>query len=134
MELVGRLTADAIVREVKDDKKVINFTIAINNSYRPKDSTEVKKLTTYVECAYWFGTGIAPFLTKGRLVELFGNIGAKAYLTMNGEAKANLTFHVIHIKLGDKSKGSKSNEPASETGEPVTETGSAVPVTDDLPF
>jgi len=133
MELVGRLTADAVVREVIDDKKVINFTIAINSSYRPKDSNEVKKQTTYVDCAYWFGTGIAPFLSKGRLVELFGNIGAKAYLTMSGEAKANLTFHVIHIKLGDKPKGNNANEPATETSEPVA-TSSAPVAADDLPF
>lgn len=52
MELTGRLTAHAKVSEVKGGKKVVNFSIAINDSYKPKDRERVE-LTTYVECAYW---------------------------------------------------------------------------------
>ena len=32
MELVGRLTADAKVSTLKDERKVVNFSIAINDS------------------------------------------------------------------------------------------------------
>jgi single-stranded DNA-binding protein len=50
MELTGRLTADAQVSEVKGGKKVVNFSIAIDDSYKPKDGGRVE-LTTYIECA-----------------------------------------------------------------------------------
>ena len=34
MELTGRITADAKLSTVKDGRQVVNFTIAINDSYK----------------------------------------------------------------------------------------------------
>ncbi len=48
MELTGRITADATVNITSDGRKVVHFSIAMNDSYTPKGSDEVKKLTTYV--------------------------------------------------------------------------------------
>lgn len=69
MEIIGRITADAAVNETKAGKKVVNFSIAINDTYKSKGSTEVQKIVTYVNCAYWINPGVAPYLTKGTLVE-----------------------------------------------------------------
>lgn len=52
MEIIGRITADATVSETKAGKKVVNFSIAINDTYKPKGSTEAQKITTYVNCSY----------------------------------------------------------------------------------
>ena len=68
MELVGRLTADAKVSTVKDERKVVNFSIAINDSYKPKGSEMVTKITTFVNCSYWINPAIAEHLTKSTLV------------------------------------------------------------------
>lgn len=46
MEITGRVTADASVQKVNNDKQVVNFSIAINDNYKPKGSTEVKEVTT----------------------------------------------------------------------------------------
>ncbi len=54
MELFGRLTADATVNTLKDGRKVVHFAIALNDSYKPKDGDEWKKLTTFVNCSYCF--------------------------------------------------------------------------------
>ena len=126
MELVGRLTADAKVSTVKDERKVVNFSIAINDSYKPKGSEMVTKITTFVNCSYWRNSGIAEYLTKGALVEIFGRISANAWTNVNGEIKASLNFHVTSIKLHGKSiAASKESVPAaSEIKEPV----------EDLPF
>lgn len=105
MELVGRLTADAKVNTLKDERQVVNFSIAINDSYKPKDSNQPVKITNYVNCSYWINVNIAPHLTKGTLVELYGRIGVNAYKDMKDEAKASLTFHVNSIKLHGKPKG-----------------------------
>ena len=43
MEITARLTADAKVNTLKDERQVVNFTIAINDSYKPKESAETKK-------------------------------------------------------------------------------------------
>ncbi len=52
MEITGRLTADAIVNKVNNDRQVVNFSIAINDKYKPKGSTEVKEIVTYIDCSY----------------------------------------------------------------------------------
>jgi single-strand DNA-binding protein len=52
MELFGRLTANATVNEIKDGRKVINFSIAINDGYKPKGTEVFKKITTFVNCSY----------------------------------------------------------------------------------
>jgi single-strand DNA-binding protein len=124
MEIIGRLTANAKRKELSDGRNVVNFSIAINDSYKPKGATEAKKVTTFVDCAYWINPGIADHLKKGSIVQLSGSISARAYKNMDGEAKANLSFHVNTIKLhGGNPKNEVIHEPVPEHG-PV----------EDLPF
>ncbi len=122
--MTARLTADAKLFTVKNDKQVVNFNVAINDSYKPKGSSEVKKIVTYVQCAYWMHPGIAKFLTKGTVVEMQGRIGVNAYKNMDGEARASLQFHVNSIKFHGGSK------PMATTTAPKT----ANEANDDLPF
>ncbi len=130
MEIIGRITADATVSETKAGKKVVNFSIAINDTYKTIGSTEVQKFTTYVNCSYWINPGVSAYLTKGTLVECYGRIGANAWTNKEGEVKASLTFHVNTIKLHGRLTGSNA------TPVPVspTTTAPAAEVVDDLPF
>ena len=130
MEIIGRVTADATVSETKAGKKVVNFSIAINDTYKTKGSSEVQKITTYINCSYWINPGVGAYLTKGSLVECAGRIGANAWTNKDGEVKASLTFHVNRIKLHGRPNGGVTI-PVPVI--PIT----AVPVTaiaDDLPF
>jgi single-strand DNA-binding protein len=77
----------------------VNFSIAINDTYKTKGSTEVQKITTYVNCSYWINPGVSAYLTKGTLVECYGRIGANAWTNKEGEVKACLTFHVNTMLL-----------------------------------
>ncbi len=43
MEMTARLTEDAKISITKSEKQVVNFGVAINDSYKPKGSNEVKK-------------------------------------------------------------------------------------------
>ena len=108
MEIIGRVTADATVSETKAGKKVVNFSIAINDTYKTKGSTEVQKIVTYVNCSYWINPGVSAYLTKGTLVECYGRMGANAWTNKEGEVKASLTFHVNTIKLHGKPNGGSS--------------------------
>lgn len=99
MEITGRVTADASVQKVNNDKQVVNFSIAVNDNYKPKGSTEVKEVTTYINCSYWLNTATAQWLKKGTLVQLFGRIGMNVYNNSEGEAVGTLTFHTNNIKI-----------------------------------
>ena len=129
MEITGRLTADAKVSTLKDERQIVNFTIAINDYYKPNGSKESKKLATYVQCAYWVNSKVAKHLAKGALVELSGRIGVNAYIHMDGTARASLTFHVNSIKIHSKGKSQSIEKTSSiEVASSITE-----PL-EDLPF
>ena len=140
MEIVGRLTADAKLNNLKDERQVVNFSVAVNDSYKPKDSDEPKKLTNYFNCSYWVNPQIAQHLTKGTLVELYGRIGINAWTSTDGEAKASLNFHVNSIKLHGKSKENASSETGATSmsdkdSKAAVTTGGGQPAdSDDLPF
>ena len=93
MEISGRITKDAVTAKISKDREVVNFSIAINDSYRPKDSEELKKIVTYID------SKMAQWLKKGTVVELFGRIGLNVYNNAEGKALGSLTFHTSNIKI-----------------------------------
>ena len=124
MVLIGRLTKDAVVVQLKDDRQVVNFTIAINDNYKPKNSDKWVTVTTYINCAYWLSPKVAERLKKGNLIEITGRLAVSAYSTMQGEAKGTLNCHVDTIKVHQQMKGDAVKpEPAKKEA-----------VAEDLPF
>ena|SRR3569833_3008271 len=92
MEITGRLVADAIVRNTNNGKQVTGFRLAINRNYI--SNGEKVQDTTFVDCSYWRTTAIAPYLTKGMVVQLYGYMSASAWLDRDGNLRAGLNFHV----------------------------------------
>ncbi|WP_018614711.1 single-stranded DNA-binding protein [Segetibacter koreensis] len=109
MVLVGRTTKDAAVNQLKDDKQVINFTLAINDYYKPRNG-EGKNSANYINCSYWMNAKLAERITKGTLVEATGRIYVNTYMGINGEPKASLNCHVNSIKLHSTAKTNKTTE------------------------
>ncbi len=123
MVLIGRLTKDAVVAQLKDERKVVNFTLAVIDYYKPKNSNKGVTVTIYVNCAYWISPAIAAWLKKGNLVEITGRLTVNAYKDMQGEAKGSLNCHVDSITVHQQMKADAAKaEPKEE--EPVS----------DLPF
>jgi single stranded DNA-binding protein len=79
MYFTGRLTADAVVRNVKGDRKVTGFNVAINDRFKTKDG-EKREITTFVECSYWVNPGLAEYLKKGGIVEIAGRVEPRAWM------------------------------------------------------
>ncbi len=113
MEITGRLVADATVRAVNGDKNVTSFRIAINRSYTSQG--EKKEETTYVDCGYWRSDALAPYLTKGLLVQLYGHMTARPWVNSDGEPMASLNFHTNEITLLSKSA---KNDGGKQQGKP----------------
>jgi single-strand DNA-binding protein len=122
MEIIGRITKDAVVRTVKkSNRSVVSFTIAINDYYKPKDAEKGIKITTYIDCNYWLSSSVAKVLVQGALVELHGRIYATAYMSKDNEPKASINCHVNSFKLHstvqrEKVKNVKQEEPADAGG------------------
>jgi single-strand DNA-binding protein len=128
MVLTGRLTKDAVINQLKDERQVVNFTVALNDFYKPKGESEGKQYTTYVECAYWISPKITERLKKGTVVEITGRPYVTAYVDMHGNAKGTLHCHVSAIKV-HAAKGSAEDKKNPQPKRKKEET-----VSDDLPF
>jgi single-strand DNA-binding protein len=114
MEIIGRLVADATVRTIEGDRTVTNFRVAVNRRY--VSWGEQREDTTFIDCAYWRSDAVAPYLTKGLLVQLFGHISARPWVSRDGEPMASLNFHTNEItllsashKADGKNKGNRKN-------------------------
>ena len=131
--IVGRITQNAKINTLKNDKKVVNFSVAINDSYKTKQG-ERKEQTTYYNCSYWINAKIAEYLIKGTLVELSGRISSSAWIGKDGEIKSGLNFHTSNIKLhAGKQKYDNNTYPATNQ-QSVNDNPFADETDDDLPF
>jgi len=130
MNIVGRLTRDAQVRTTTQEKQVVNFSVATNDSYRNKQGERIEQ-TTYFDCSYWITPNIAKLLTKGTLVELSGRVSTRAWVGNDGVAKSALNFHTSQIKLHGSSTKTETVQATT-----ITQTGKATvqPTKNDLPF
>ncbi|WP_293956659.1 MULTISPECIES: single-stranded DNA-binding protein [unclassified Sphingobacterium] len=125
MNITGRLTRDAEVRTTSNGKQVVNFSVAVNDSYKTKQGDRVEQ-TAFFDCSFWLTPNVAKMLTKGLLVELSGRVSTRAWVSKDGEPKAGLNFHTSNIKpLGGGRKG-ETIQATTETSNNGTE--------DDLPF
>lgn len=130
MNITGRLTRNAEVRTTSQDKQVVNFSVAINDSYRNKQGERIEQ-TTYFDCSYWISPNVSKLLTKGTLVELSGRVSTRAWTGNDGEARAGLNFHTSQIKLHG---GSEKIENVQATAQAENSKGTVQGTADDLPF
>ena len=130
MNITGRLTRNAEVRTLSNEKQVVNFSVAVNDSYRNRQGERVEQ-TTYFDCAYWITPNVARLLTKGTLVELTGRVSTRAWTGKDGEPKAGLNFHTSNIKLHG---GSRRAETVQATEQTDNNGFTAQSTEDDLPF
>ncbi len=74
--LIGRLTRDPETRHTQGGGQVVNFGLAVNRSYRRKDSNDLVEETTFVDVEAWGKTGetFAKYVRKGRQVYVEGRL------------------------------------------------------------
>lgn len=133
MNIIGRLTRDAEVRTTPQDKKVVNFTIAIDESYRNQQGERIKQ-TCYFDCAYWITPKVAQYLTKGTLVELTGRVFSRAWKDKDGNVHSGLNFNTSKIKFHERSSRNDDEQPQPIVIADNTEAAQFQSVADDLPF
>ncbi len=129
MLFTGRITANAEVATVKGDKKVTNFTVALNQRFTTKAGEKWEK-TAFVDCAYWMNPGLADYLRKGVVVEISGWVEAEAWNDREGVAHPRLVCNVDAIKLF--TSGSKAEEDVPKIRKQAA--AGQTPDDDDLPF
>ncbi|PZR14343.1 MAG: single-stranded DNA-binding protein [Flavobacterium psychrophilum] len=128
MTIIGRVTRDAEVRNLSNNKSVVSFSVAVNHDYKDKNGTKVTQ-TEFFDCAYWFSTGVAQYLTKGSLVELAGRVSARAWMGNDGQPKAGLNFNTTDITLhgGNKPEIQGAQQQPAPSQQATPENNTATP-------
>lgn len=133
MNIIGRLTADAQVNTLPSETQVVNFSVAVNNSYKNKQGEKIEE-TAFYDCSYWRTTKVAEYLKKGTLVQLSGWVTPRAWINSDGEPRAGLNLRTKEINFLSSTKNTtettngKAKAKKKAKAQPIEETE------DDLPF
>lgn len=126
----GNLGKDAESRYAPSGDAVVQFSVAVKSGYGDKATT------TWARCAMWGkrGEAVAPYLTKGQLVGISGEVTLHEYTDKGGAKHSSLEVRVNDLTLLGKRDGEQS-APRAPAAQPA-----AAPVSsfndfeDDFPF
>lgn len=138
----GRLTADSkLGPTASNGSSPINFSVAIDQTHKNRQTGEIVKSAKFIECTYWVNTdnkrtALPDMLRKGVPVTIKGDPEARAYLDKDNKpvARLNVTVRNIDIfcapKRTQEAEAKAPNQPAESTPTVVSDSSDL----SDLPF
>lgn len=131
--LIGRLTKDSELRFTENEKKVGNFTLAINRDYK---NTNGEYETDFINCVV-FGEQaetLNKYTQKGDLIGVQGRLQTRNYEDKEGK-KHYITEVLVNKVQFLSTKNAQKNENNVESSDPYVEMGNKVAFDEDsLPF
>lgn len=114
--IVGNITKDIEVRTANNNKHVIDFTLAVNES---------KEVCDYIECVAWGNNAdnLAKYVGKGQKVLVEGRIKTNKWQDQNGQNRYKTYLRVDRVEfIASMSNNSSKAETAySEFKYPTSE-------------
>jgi single-strand DNA-binding protein len=88
VQLIGNVGNDPEIKTFDGGKKVVNFTLATNESYK-NDKGEKVEQTEWHRVSAWGNTAdiIEKFVTKGKEIAIEGKLTHRSYDDKNGEKR-----------------------------------------------
>ena len=88
VQLIGNVGNDPEIKTFDGGKKVVNFTLATNESYK-NDKGEKVEQTEWHRISAWGNTAeiIEKFVTKGKEIAIEGKLTHRSYDDKNGEKR-----------------------------------------------
>lgn len=111
LDIIGFLGKDAEVKDFNNDQ-VINFSVAVTESYKDKNGVKQTKSTWYEVSKWGSNTAIAQYLKKGTQVLVTGKPNARIWTKDGGEHNIILTIQAQNIQLlgGGKTESKEKNQ------------------------
>ena len=133
VEIIGYIGNDATIKDLGQNQ-VINFNVAVSESYTKQGTNEKITTTTWYEVAKWGNnTSLAQYLKKGTQVWVSGKPANRAYQKEDGSTVIVNGIGFPEIKLlGSKTDNTNSAAPAAQSFAPATNFNEEEH--DDLPF
>lgn len=112
--ITGRLTRDPEVKAIGENNMVAKFTVAVNRNYKDKDGN---RPADFIPCEAFGKTAefISNYVTKGRLVEVDGEMRVDQYQNEEGENRTFTKCHVNSLNVLDSAKSANEESTATNT-------------------
>ena len=93
--IMGRLTADPVLRETQSGIASVSFTVAVNRKFKDKNTGEYP--TDFIRCNAWRQTAefISRYFSKGSMIALEGTIQSGSYKDKNYSDVTHYTQDVL---------------------------------------
>ena len=125
----GNLGKDAEQRFTQNGDSVVSFSVGVKAGFGDKATT------TWAQCQMWGkrGESVLPYLTKGQLVGVNGEVSMREWQDKEGQKRANLEVRVNDPTLLGKKDG--ASQPAPQRDASSQPTGVSLDdLGDDIPF
>lgn len=120
--LIGRLTADPVMRFTNSGINVTNFCIAVERDFKAEDGT---RETDFFNVVVWrkIAEVVAQYTKKGAMIGVSGRLQSRKYQTKEGESRTAVEVLAESIQFLERKK---EGENSGGDAPPVDES--------DLPF
>lgn len=125
----GNLGKDCDQKYTPSGDAVVSFSVGVQSGYGDK------AVTTWARCQMWGkrGEAVAPYLTKGQLVGVTGEVTNREYTDKDGNKRTSLDVRVNDLSLLGKKDG--ATQPARpQQAAPQRQPAPAGDFDDDIPF
>ena len=97
--LMGRLTADPILRRTSSGTAVAEFTLAVDRDYG-KDSG---KETDFITCVAWRGTAefVSKYFSKGQMAVVSGRLQIRSWEGKDGKKQRSAEVVAENVYFGE---------------------------------
>lgn len=114
IELIGRLTKDAEIRQTQSGKTCANWTLAVDRPYAKKDSGQ--PTADFIRCQAWERTAgvIQQYTHKGSQVGVSGRLQTREYDDKDGKRQFITEVIVEHLDLLEKRQEAAASQPAQQ--------------------
>lgn len=126
---IGNLGKDAEQRFTPSGDSVVSFSVGVKAGFGDKATT------TWARCQMWGkrGESVLPYLTKGQLVGISGEVNMREWQDKEGQKRANLEVRVNDLTLLGKKDSTSQPAPQRQSSSQPTG-GSFDDLGDDIPF
>ncbi|MGN0950106.1 MAG: single-stranded DNA-binding protein [Mitsuokella sp.] len=113
-ELVGRFTADPVLRTTKQNRKVLHFFLATQRHYSRHLDKEPAVTADFIPCVAWNGAAecLAKYCKKGSRIGVRGPIRSRTWDTPEGQKKFVMEIRVDEFEFLGKRKNATTTTTA----------------------
>lgn len=107
--IMGRLSADPVLRHTQSGTPVANFTLAVDRDFKDKQTGE--RSTDWIDVVAWRATGeiVSRYFTKGRMAVVDGRLQIREWTDKDGNKRRNAEVVAENVYFGDSKREDSSN-------------------------